>query len=121
MSLDAVRCENGHVFYPDHARCPTCGAETTGTVDLSDRTGTVATWTESQASPPGVREPNALAVVEFTVEDEIVRVIGQLTDADVETGDEVEPIYVSELRDPGPGIRAADSQEWDGYRFEPIE
>ena len=39
---------------------------------------------------------------------------------DVETGDEVEPVYAEELREPGAGIREPESQAWDGYRFEPV-
>jgi uncharacterized OB-fold protein len=119
--FDAHRCENGHVTYPGHTRCPDCGAEQTETVDLSERTGTVVTWTTSTAPPPGVREPNHLAIVEFEVDGEAVRALGQLTTADgVETGDEVEPVYTEQLREPGAGIREPASQEWDGYRFDPV-
>jgi len=78
------------------------------------------TWTTSTATPPGVREPNHLAIVEFDIDGESVRAIGQLTTGDVETGDEVQPVYVDELREPGAGIREPESQEWDGYRFEPV-
>ncbi|MFB6081406.1 MAG: Zn-ribbon domain-containing OB-fold protein [Halanaeroarchaeum sp.] len=120
MSLTAHRCGNGHLTYPGHRRCPTCGEHQTDTVDLSDRTGTVLTWTTSTATPPGVRQPNHLAIVEFTVDDETVRVVGQLTEAGVETGDEVRPVYVEELREPEAGIREPASQDWDGYRFEPV-
>jgi uncharacterized OB-fold protein len=134
-SFDAHRCENGHITYPGHTRCPECGAEQTETVDLSDRTGTVVTWTTSTATPPGVREPNHLAIVEFTVsashsdgssdesegaDGESVRALGQLTTADgVDIGDQVVPVYAAELREPGAGIREPDSQAWDGFRFEP--
>jgi uncharacterized OB-fold protein len=89
-------------------------------VDLADRTGEVLTWTTSTATPPGVREPNHIAIVEFTVEGESVRALGQLTTDSVETGDEVRPVYVPELREPGAGIREPASQHWDGYRFEPV-
>ena len=119
--LDAHRCENGHLSYPGHARCPDCGAEQTETVDLADRTGAVVTWTTSTATPPGVREPNHLAIVEFDVDGETVRGLGQLTTAEgVETGAAVEPVYCGELREPGAGIREPESQDWDGYRFEPV-
>ncbi|RXK49017.1 Zn-ribbon domain-containing OB-fold protein [Halorientalis pallida] len=119
MSMDAIRCPNGHVKYPTHPRCPECGEEPVETIDLSDRTGEVVTWTESTATPPGVREPNVLAFVEFDVEGTPVRALGQIADnADVETGDEVEPVYAEELREPGVGLKPADAdQEWDGYRF----
>ncbi|NIB99338.1 OB-fold domain-containing protein [Halobacterium sp. R2-5] len=121
MSFDAHRCPNGHVTYPGHTRCPECGEEQTETVDLTDRTGAVVTWTTSQATPPGVREPNHLAIVEFEVEGESVRALGQLATADgVEIGSEVEPVYEEELRDPEAGIREPASHEWDGYRFEPV-
>ncbi|MFB6136473.1 MAG: Zn-ribbon domain-containing OB-fold protein [Halobacteriaceae archaeon] len=120
MTLEAHRCPNGHLSYPGHVRCPECGEpQDAGSVDLTDRTATVVTWTTSTATPPGVRQPNHLAIVEFEIEGASVRAIGQLTTGDVETGDAVRPVHVEELRDPDAGIREPDSQEWDGYRFEP--
>jgi len=120
MSMDAIRCPNGHVKYPTHPRCPECGEKPAETIDLSDHTGEVVTWTKSTATPPGVREPNVLAFVEFEVDGTPVRALGQVADnADVETGDEVEPVYVEELREPGVGLKPEDAdQEWGGYRFE---
>ena len=117
--LLAHECENGHLTYPAHTRCPDCGGEQTGTVDLSERDAEVLTWTTVGASPTGVREPNTLAIVEFTVDDRTVRAIGQTT-GDVEVGDAVTPVYVEQLRDPDASIRARDSQSWGGYRFAPI-
>jgi hypothetical protein len=67
-----------------------------------------------------VRQPNHLAIVEFEVEGQSVRALGQLTTGEIEIGDEVRPVYVGELREPGAGIREPESQEWDGYRFEPV-
>jgi len=131
MTFDAYVCPNGHVTYPGHALCPECGEAQTETVDLSDRTGEVVTWTRSTATPPGVREPNTLAIVEFEVSeaveklvdatdgDETVRAIGQVTTDDIESGDAVEPRYVEELRDPEAGVKEPASQEWDGYQFDP--
>jgi uncharacterized OB-fold protein len=120
--LTAGRCPNGHLTYPTHPRCPGCGEPQDDTLDLSDRTATVVTWTTSTATPPGVREPNHLAIVEFDVDGEPVRALGQLTTADrVGIGDEVRPVYADDLRDPDAGIRWPDSQAWDGYRFEPVE
>jgi uncharacterized OB-fold protein len=81
----------------------------------------VITWTTSTATPPGVPSPNHVAIVEFDVDGEPVRAIGQVTTDDVAIGDEVEPVYCPELRDPDEGIRARESQAWDGYRFEPVE
>jgi len=120
VSLEAHRCAEGHLTYPAHPRCPTCGEPQVETVDLTERTATVVTWTVSTATPPGVREPNPLAIVEFEVDGQPVRAIGGLTTDRVETGDEVRPVYVETLRDPDAGIRAAESQSWDGYRFEPV-
>jgi uncharacterized OB-fold protein len=126
MSFDAHVCPNGHATYPGHALCPECGEEQSGTVDLTDRTGEVVTWTKSTATPPGVRAPNTLAIVEFDVSDAVdgdehVRAIGQVTaDEEVETGDAVEPVYAEELRDPEVGIKEPESTEWDGYRFDPV-
>ena len=119
MSFDAHRCPNGHVTYPGHTVCPECGEEQTETADLSDETGEVVTWTTSTATPPGVREPNTLAIVEFEVDGEAVRALGQATTEEIATGDEVEPVHVDELREPGVGVREPESQEWDGYRFGP--
>jgi uncharacterized OB-fold protein len=120
--MDAHRCENGHVTYPGHRLCPECGLPQTETIDLSERIGEVVTWTESTATPPGVREPNTLAIVEFDADGESVRALGQVVDAaDVSIGDEVRPRYVEQLREPGVGLKPADGdQEWDGYRFEPV-
>jgi uncharacterized OB-fold protein len=121
MSLDAGRCPNGHVTYPGHPRCPECGEPQAETVDLSERTGEIVTWTTSTSSPPGVDEPNHLAIVAFDVDGQTVRALGQLTTGDVEIGDEVEPVYAEQLREPGAGIREPESQEWDGYRFAPTQ
>lgn len=121
MTLHAHRCPNGHLTNPGHELCPDCGEEQTEQIDLSDESAEVVTWTENTATPPGVRQPNLLAIVEFAVDGESVRAIGQLTeDTDVEIGDEVRPVYAEELRDPDAGIREKESQDWDGYRFEEV-
>jgi len=128
MSFDAHVCENGHVTYPGHTLCPECGQPQEDTVDLTDRTAEVVTWTTSTATPPGVREPNTLAIVEFDVSDategpdsdDAVRAIGQATSDEIETGDAVEPVYVEELRDPDIGLKEPESTDWDGYRFDPV-
>ena len=131
--MEAYRYPDGSITYPGHPIGPG-GEEPIGTVDLSEHTAEIVTWTTSTATPPGVREPNSLAIVEFDVEGEPVRAIGQLAtdDADdpedgdsaspdVAIGDAVEPVYAVELRDPGAGIREPDSQAWDGYRFRPVD
>jgi len=118
--MAAARYPDGAILYPPHPLGPD-GQEPVETVDLSVHTATVVTWTTSTATPPGVREPNHLAIVEFHVDGESVRAIGQLTTDEVEIGDTVEPVYAEELRDPEAGIREPDSQSWDGYRFQPIE
>ncbi|WP_222919238.1 nucleic acid-binding protein [Natrinema sp. SYSU A 869] len=134
MTMEATRYDDGSISYPGHPRGPG-GSEPVETIDLSKYTAEIVTWTTSTATPPGVREPNHLAIVEFDVseaqralegqtesdgEREPVRAIGQLTTGDVETGDEVRPVSVDELREPGAGIREPESQEWDGYRLEPV-
>ncbi|GAA0200520.1 Zn-ribbon domain-containing OB-fold protein [Haladaptatus pallidirubidus] len=121
MTLEAHRCPNSHLSIPGHPRCPECAEPQTETVDLTDRIAEVVTWTTSTATPPGVRQPNHLAIVEFDVDGGSVRTIGQVTTGEIEIGDEVRPVYVGELRDPNAGIREKESQEWDGYRFEPLE
>jgi uncharacterized OB-fold protein len=119
--LAAGECPDGHLTYPPHPLCPECGQDQDGTVALSDRTATVVTWTNSTSTPPGVRTPNRLAIVEFDVKGRSVRAIGGIVEgAEVETGDEVRPVYVERLRDPEAGIRHPDVQAWDGYRFDPV-
>ena len=118
--MEAARYPDGTIRYPTHPLGPD-GEEPVGTVDLSEYRATVITWTTSTATPPGVREPNHIAIVEFDVDGEAVRAIGQLTTDGVEIGDTVEPVYADELRDPEAGIREPASQEWDGYRFRPVE
>lgn len=117
--MEAARYPDGSISYPSHPLGPR-GEEPIETVDLSEYTAEILTWTSSTATPPGVREPNHLAIVQFDVDGEPVRAIGQVTTDDVEIGDEVEPVYVEELRDPDAGIRDPDSQDWDGFRFEPV-
>lgn len=119
MTMDATRYADGSVSYPGHPRGPG-GSKPIETINLSEYTAEVITWTTSTATPPGVREPNHLAIVEFNVDGESVRAIGQLTTGDIETGDEVQPIAVEELREAGVGIRESRSQKWDGCRFEPV-
>jgi uncharacterized protein len=120
MTLEAHRCPNDHLTHPGHPQCPECAEPQKETIDLTDRTAEIVTWTTSTATPPGVRQPNHLAIVEFEVSGKTVRTIGQLTTGDVEIGDEVRPVHVDELRDPEAGIREAASQDWGGYRFEPV-
>jgi uncharacterized OB-fold protein len=118
--LLAHQCPNDHITYPGHAVCPECGHEQVGTVDLTEQTAEVVTWTESVATPSGVRAPNTLAIVSFALEGTTVQMLGQTTD-DVEIGDTVRPVFVAELRDPEASLREATSQQWSGYRFEPAE
>jgi uncharacterized OB-fold protein len=118
--MEAYRYPDGSITYPGHPYGPG-GQEPTETVDLSEYTAEVVTWTTSTATPPGVREPNTIAIVEFDVEGEPVRAIGQVASETIDIGDDVRPVYCEELRDPEAGIREPASQEWDGFRFEPIE
>ncbi len=115
----AAEYADGTVGYPPHP-VNGDGAERVGTVDLSEHTAQVVTWTESTATPPGVREPNTLAIVAFEIDGEEVRAVGQTTD-DVEIGQTVTPVYAEQLRDPEAGIREPASQDWDGFRFQPVE
>ena len=126
----AAEYADGTVTYPPHPVGPN-GAERVGTVDLREHEARVVTWTTSTATPPGVREPNTLSIVEFDLENRNdgrpVRALGQVAVADdgepvdVAIGDRVEPVYAEELREPGAGIREPDSQAWDGFRFRPVE
>ncbi|MDL5360787.1 Zn-ribbon domain-containing OB-fold protein [Halalkalicoccus sp. NIPERK01] len=116
--MKATKYDDGTITYPGHPVGPE-GGERVEEIDLTERVGEIVTWTTSTATPPGIRQPNHLAIVEFEVEGQSVRALGQLTTDAVEIGDEVRPVYVDELREPGAGIREPESQEWDGYRFEP--
>ncbi len=118
--FEAAEYADGSITYPPHPVSPD-GAERTGTVDLRAYTAEVVTWTTSTATPPGVREPNHLAIVSFDVDGESVRALGQVTTGDVSVGEKVEPVYAEELRDPEAGIREPASQDWDGFRFRPVE
>jgi hypothetical protein len=118
--MDAARYADGSITYPVHPVGPD-GSEPVEMVDLSAYTAEVVTWTTSHATPPGVRQPNTLAIVEFDVEGTPVRAIGQTTTDEVTTGDTVQPVYVEELRDPAAGMKEPESQDWDGFRFEPVE
>ena len=133
-TFEAAEYADGTVTYPPHTVSPN-GAERVGTVDLRKYEARVVTWTTSTATPPGVREPNTLAIVEFDMGDGYdgppVRALGQIAEReggdgaggdrfDVDIGDRVEPVYADELREPGAGIREPESQDWDGFRFRPI-
>ena len=128
-TFEAAEYADGTVTYPPHTVSPN-GAERVGTVDLREYEGEILTWTTSTATPPGVREPNTLAIVEFEMGDSYdgppVRALGQIAERDgeqfdVDIGDRVEPVYADELREPGAGIREPESQDWDGFRFRPVE
>lgn len=118
--FEAAEYADGSITYPPHP-VSSDGAERTGTVDLREYTAEVVTWTTSTATPPGVREPNHLAIVSFDVEGESVRALGQVTTGKIEIGDEVEPVYAEELRDLEDGIREPASQDWDGFQFRPVD
>ncbi|WP_330631797.1 OB-fold domain-containing protein [Halocatena halophila] len=118
--LEATRYDDGTIAIPSHPVGPDGGAPVE-TIDLSEYEATVITWTTATATPPGVRAPNHLAIVEFEIDGESARMIGQLTTDEIEIGATVRPVYVSQLRDPEAGIRDPESQSWDGYRFEPVE
>lgn len=120
MTFEATRYDDGTVTYPGHPVGP-AGGRPVETIDLTDSIGRIITWTSSTATPVGVEAPNHLAIVEFDVDGTAVRAIGQLTTGDVATGDRVRPVHVDELREPGAGIRVAESQDWEGYRFQPVD
>lgn len=131
-TFEAAEYAGGAVSYPPHPVGPD-GTERVDTVDLREHEAEVITWTTSTATPPGVREPNTLAIVEFEMGEEyggpVVRALGQIAERgdgsgetfDIDIGDRVEPVYAEELREPGAGIREPASQDWDGFRFRPVE
>jgi uncharacterized OB-fold protein len=119
--MEALRYADGSITYPPHPVGPD-GSEPVESVDLSQYEAEVVTWTTSYATPPGVRQPNTIAVVEFDVDGTSVRAIGGVVDdAEVTTGGTIRPVYVQELRDPEVGIKEPASHTWDGFRFEPVE
>lgn len=118
--LFAYECPDDHLTYPSHPVCPKCGQPQTTTVDLTERTAEVRSWTTVTTTPPGVREPNTLALVEFSIGERAVRMLGGVTTEDISVGDAVRPVYVEQLRDPEQSLRETRSQRWDGVRFEPL-
>ncbi|MFC3959169.1 Zn-ribbon domain-containing OB-fold protein [Halovivax cerinus] len=72
-----------HRWYYTRQRCPACGAADADTYELG--TGSVLATTTVHATPPGVRQPNPLAIVAF----EHVSLVAQLADETIETGDAV--------------------------------
>ncbi len=76
--LTAVRYADGSLGYPAHT-LGSDGNPPVDTIDLREYTAEIITWTKATATPPGVREPNTLAIVEFEIDDESVRAIGQVT------------------------------------------
>ncbi len=116
----AAQYESGNITYPPHPVCPETGTPQKRLIDLADEVGEVLTWTRATTTPPGVRTPNTLAIVEFTVEGQGIRALGGTTES-VSVGEKVRPVYVEQLRDPEQAIRATASQRWDGVRFEPLE
>ena len=134
-AFEAAEYAGGAVSYPPHPIGPD-GTERVGTVDLREHEARIVTWTTSTATPPGVRAPNTLAIVEFEMGSEYdgppVRALGQVAvrdgdgdeeddQFDVDIGDRVEPVYAKDLREPGAGIREPESQDWDGFRFRPVD
>ena len=67
--MTAAGYAEGSATYPPHPVDPD-GSEPVAEVDLSAQEAEVVTWTTSHATPPGVREPNTLAIVEFDLSDE---------------------------------------------------
>ncbi|MFC7073081.1 nucleic acid-binding protein [Halovenus rubra] len=117
--LLAHGCQNDHFTVPGHPRCPACGEPQEKTLDLTKKTGIVKTWTRVAATPPGVREPNTLAIVEFALEVDTVSMLGG-TIEQVSLGEQVRPVYIDTLRDADESVRQGANQSWGGFRFEPV-
>ena len=80
-TFEAAVYADGSVTYPPHPVGPN-GVERTDTLDLREYEARVVTWTTSTATPPGVRQPNTLAIVEFDLgvsyDGPPVRALGQV-------------------------------------------
>jgi uncharacterized OB-fold protein len=116
----AAEYSDGSVGYPMHPIGPD-GHAPLGEVALTGLTGTVETWTESTATPPGVRAPNLLAIVSIDVPGGPVRMIGQVAADTVAIGDRVQLGPPTQLRDPDSGLRPTAVQSYVGHRFVPVE
>lgn len=82
----AFECEScSNRWYYTRARCTECGSESFETYPLE--AGRVMATTTVHATPPGVRAPNRLALVQF---DRGIRLIAQLGGPPVSAGDSVE-------------------------------
>ena len=120
MAYTAARYADGSAGYPAHPIGPD-GVASAGEVALTGQEGTVETWTESTATPPGVRAPNLLAIVAFEVDGGPVRMIGQVDAATIAIGDRVRLGPPSQLRDPDRALRPEAVQSYAGHRFVPVE
>ena len=116
----AAEYADGSVGYPMHPIGPD-GHAPVGEVALTGRAGTVETWTESTATPPGVRAPNLLAIVSFDLPGGPVRMIGQVDADAVAIGDRVHLGPPTQLREPDSGLRPTAVQSYVGHRFVPAE
>ncbi|AHG01220.1 hypothetical protein HALLA_02260 (plasmid) [Halostagnicola larsenii XH-48] len=82
----AFECEScSNRWYYTRARCTDCGSTAFETYPLE--TGRVMATTTVHATPPGVRAPNRLALVQF---DGGIRLIAQVRGPPVSSGDSVE-------------------------------
>ncbi|MFC3476783.1 PhlB family protein [Halobacterium litoreum] len=98
--MTATQCGTcGEAWAYDRARCPSCGGTDFASVEVGE--GVVVATTVSRVTPPGVREPNHLAIARFGD----VQVTAQVADEELTAGDAVVLAGDYELRDGERGPR----------------
>ena len=105
--LEALKCDQcGNLAYPKRIVCLNCKGRAFTPVDITGE-GMVLTFTHLYAPPEGIAQtPLTLGVVEFK---NGIKIIGQIEDREVKTGDNVFPVW-------GP-LRKKGESEIYGFKF----
>lgn len=90
-AFKCTACSN-HWYYT-RARCVECGSTSFETYSLG--TGRVVATTTVHATPPGVRAPNRLGLIQF---DDDIRLVAQVDGPEISAGDSVEFGDITTLR-----------------------
>ena len=89
--LEALKCVKcGNLVYPKRLVCLTCKGRTFTPVSIAGE-GMILTFTHLYAPPEGIAQtPLTLGVVQFK---NGIRILGQIEDREVKTGDNVLPVW----------------------------